>query len=97
MQIVNYLQACVEEWQEWESWSQCSEYCDGGTHSRARKCNAKCGNGNNEETEECNKQPRPKWSAWSQPSSCDTKSCESPGLGFAKKLRIILSKVNIIY
>ena len=46
------------------------------------KCNGKCGNGNNEETEECNKQPCPKWSAWSQPSLCDTKSCEASGSGF---------------
>ncbi|XP_077862965.1 semaphorin-5B-like, partial [Saccoglossus kowalevskii] len=54
----------MQNWQPWSS--DCTAQCDGGRHVRVRSCVPESLHCNDIEYKECNTQPCPVWSRWSE-------------------------------
>ena len=82
----------------WGGWSECSKSCGGGIRTKKRECVDQRDNFGNPclanlvETENCNTNPCPVWTPWTEWTSC-SKSC---GKGIRKKSReCVLAKSDI--
>ncbi|CAG5105955.1 Oidioi.mRNA.OKI2018_I69.chr1.g2603.t1.cds [Oikopleura dioica] len=79
-----HLKTVAGEWSTWNAWSECSVSCNGGSHTRTRKCIG--GECVGESTEElpCGEEPCARWSEWSSWTDC-SKDCDG---GFTKRERL---------
>ncbi len=66
------------KWTDWSEWTECTKSCGGGQKSRIRECvlpkspldPSACAGGARNETMECNEQPCPAWTPWTEWSEC---------------------------
>merc|ERR1712096_507740 len=79
--------AC-ERWSEWGAWGACDATCGSSLRNRARTCidgmpgDPNC-QGSTSDVEQCNLNDCPRWSLWSDFSTCS----ESCGQGFQSRTR----------
>ena len=79
-----HLKTVAGEWSIWNAWSSCSASCNGGSHSRTRKCiGGECVGEASEELP-CGEVPCARWSDWSSWSDC-SKDCDG---GFTQRERL---------
>ncbi len=75
------VESCAEDkcrdWTPWSPWTGCSAECGGGTRTKVRDCVEtyerlqQC-EGDDRTSEDCNQQPCPQWTDWSNWSECST-------------------------
>ena len=88
-EVLEEVSACNEnscpKWTDWSDWTECSVTCGGGSRTKIRECQSvdgspvvdplDCGDGGSRNaTEDCNEDPCPVFTPWSEWSMCSA-SC----------------------
>ncbi len=70
------------KWTDWSEWTECSVSCGGGSKTKIRECifqdgtlapeSSACQEGSRNETEDCNNEPCPTFTPWSEWSECSS-------------------------